>query len=468
MSYIDDLTYRVLQDGYDNSYPVRKSIKFIGSLLIDDDVNDRTLVGITSSLSQNLQTVCQVGNAAYNTITNVYTPVNLQDAANKDYVDSKNLEDILSSGNSTGGYNINLTENSYIYSSDGYVKINDTIDMNNHIITNVSNPVSNSDVVTKEYVDILIGAHGLPEVLSIDNKCTGHDINLTGQKLQEVGTIQFDSITLASYKEGQVYFDLNTKSLSIQVEGSNTLIAAGIPTDGYYLKGNGTKWITSNFVSDVNTLIEDCVIGISSSTDNAIVRWDGITGKLIQNSLVTISDDGSITIPNNKVLYCTNSTSNNVEMVKLTSANVITVGDLNSNSSMDIMTGGPIVIYTQGSGIAKLSLGLALNLDVAINGNGNQHWELGYGGTGTSTSDYGYGFLYDASTITEYLNGSSVKKDTLLWDSEAARPGNNTVGVISANMPAFGQLQFVNGSNQYILTIGTGNIIYQTTSTWTY
>lgn len=36
------------------------------------------------------------------------------------------------------------------------------------------------------------------------------------------------------------------------------------------------------------------VVGPASSTDNAIVRWDGATGKLIQNSIVIISDTGIV------------------------------------------------------------------------------------------------------------------------------------------------------------------------------
>jgi len=39
------------------------------------------------------------------------------------------------------------------------------------------------------------------------------------------------------------------------------------------------------------------VVGPGSSTDNAVVRWDGTTGVTIQNSLVTISDAGAITTP---------------------------------------------------------------------------------------------------------------------------------------------------------------------------
>jgi len=39
------------------------------------------------------------------------------------------------------------------------------------------------------------------------------------------------------------------------------------------------------------------VTGAASSTDNAITRFDSTTGKIIQNSLVTVADDGAITAP---------------------------------------------------------------------------------------------------------------------------------------------------------------------------
>ena len=35
------------------------------------------------------------------------------------------------------------------------------------------------------------------------------------------------------------------------------------------------------------------VVGPASSTDNAVVRFDSTTGKLLQNSAVTIGDDGA-------------------------------------------------------------------------------------------------------------------------------------------------------------------------------
>lgn len=52
--------------------------------------------------------------------------------------------------------------------------------------------------------------------------------------------------------------------------------------------------------STVTNLVTDLaakVVGPASATDNAVARYDATTGKLIQTSLVTISDTGSIVLP---------------------------------------------------------------------------------------------------------------------------------------------------------------------------
>lgn len=49
------------------------------------------------------------------------------------------------------------------------------------------------------------------------------------------------------------------------------------------------------FHPPLNTAASGDVIGPVSSTDNAIARFDGTTGKIIQNSVVTISDTGATT-----------------------------------------------------------------------------------------------------------------------------------------------------------------------------
>lgn len=54
--------------------------------------------------------------------------------------------------------------------------------------------------------------------------------------------------------------------------------------------GNDTTWTKLSVATNNGD-----VIGPANSTDNAIVRYDGTTGKLIQNSSVIVSDTGAIT-----------------------------------------------------------------------------------------------------------------------------------------------------------------------------
>lgn len=51
------------------------------------------------------------------------------------------------------------------------------------------------------------------------------------------------------------------------------------------------------------------VVGPTSATDNAIVRFDSTTGKLIQNSTITIDDAGNLNLPSNLYLPATNASS---------------------------------------------------------------------------------------------------------------------------------------------------------------
>ena len=64
------------------------------------------------------------------------------------------------------------------------------------------------------------------------------------------------------------------------------------PTNGQTLVWNssGSKWLPG-------TASAGDMVGPASATDNALVRFDGTTGKLSQDSLVTVSDTGAITAP---------------------------------------------------------------------------------------------------------------------------------------------------------------------------
>jgi hypothetical protein len=56
-----------------------------------------------------------------------------------------------------------------------------------------------------------------------------------------------------------------------------------------------TVYATAQQVADYVTVDAGAVIGPASATDNAVARFNGATGKLVQDSVVIISDTGVVT-----------------------------------------------------------------------------------------------------------------------------------------------------------------------------
>ena len=89
--------------------------------------------------------------------------------------------------------------------------------------------------------------------------------NLGALRLNRLTTVERDSLGAL---QGFIIFNTTT----VQVE-----------------EFNGTSWIAANAIGDV--------VGPAGATDNAVARFDTTTGKIIQNSLVMITDVGLVSIP---------------------------------------------------------------------------------------------------------------------------------------------------------------------------
>lgn len=102
-----------------------------------------------------------------------------------------------------------------------------------------------------------------------------------------------------------------------------------LDTDELY-EWNGSSW--------QKILSASTVLGPASATDNAIARFDGTTGKLIQNSTATLADTGEITsasLTASRVLI-----SGSTKEIQSSSVTTTTLGYLDATSSIQTQLDG--------------------------------------------------------------------------------------------------------------------------------
>jgi hypothetical protein len=108
------------------------------------------------------------------------------------------------------------------------------------------------------------------------------------------------------------------------------------------------------------------VVGPTSATDNAISRFDGTTGKLVQNSVVTIGDTGNVSgvgtlsVSGNTIISTTDNTNAALRITQLGTGNALLVEDsTNPDASPFVVdnAGRVIVGYT-----ASIDLGNTTNI----------------------------------------------------------------------------------------------------------
>jgi hypothetical protein len=155
--------------------------------------------------------------------------------------------------------------------------------------------------------------------------------------------------TTSDIVNGEIAINSTDKKIYTNAGGTVTQVGAGAltalsdvvvtsPTSGQSLSYNGTNWVNSSAgAGDVT--------GAASSTDNAITRFDGTTGKVIQNSLVIVDDTGNVTGVNSltaeSLVVNNNATlgSSNTDTLDV-NARITTDLEPNTNNAKDIGTSG--------------------------------------------------------------------------------------------------------------------------------
>ena len=193
--------------------------------------------------------------------------------------------------------------------------------------------------------------------------------------------------------------------------GGNGLVPAPLAgEESYHLKGDGT-WAAVAVPGSGD------VVGPASSTDNALVRWDATTGKLVQDSGVTVDDVGVLTIPSGGKIQ---SGATNLR--------------LDGSTSISFVAGGGFRMFADGDGVAiannQVGPGAGVGLKV---GAGNVIFGAGdltlTAGSITGEANF---VLTGASTVTMNAGGSNRLKvgatTHLLQDSNGVAINNGTTG----------------------------------------
>lgn len=142
----------------------------------------------------------------------------------------------------------------------------------------------------------------------------------TNQSVKVVGTGPTTGVTVAAAQSALIAWNGSDFELVASTDASKLTGVLGIanggtglsstPTNGQIDIGNGTGFTRTTITQGSGVTITNGagsitisatgsggdVVGPASATDNAIVRFDGTTGKLVQNSAVTVADTtGDIT-----------------------------------------------------------------------------------------------------------------------------------------------------------------------------
>ena len=152
----------------------------------------------------------------------------------------------------------------------------------------------------------------------------------------------------------QIIAPSQSKAYIVINNSDSNVTFKGAATTGHTLKPGEANLLAWNG-SDYMDIEQGDVAGPASSTDNAIARYDGTTGKLIQNSAVTVADDGSMIID-------ANSTVAGLRITQTGSGNALLVEDsANPDSSPLVVNNSGFLVVGHTGTIAPSGLSASLS-----------------------------------------------------------------------------------------------------------
>ena len=249
----------------------------------------------------------------------------------------------------------------------------------------------------------------------------------------------------------------------VSVAGSTNLNGITDWLVGDWAVYNGTVWQKVD-----NTDAGGDVVGPASATDNAIARFDTTTGKLIQNSVVTVDDTGAVT----GVTTLAASTASVVDLsvtgtlsfdaAQGTAGQVLTSAGTGATPTWTTPTTGTVtsVAATVPSFLSVAGSPITTSGTLALTYSGTA-LPLANGGTGQTTANTAFNALAPSQTSNtgKYLttNGTdtswaTVSAATDLLENNQTITTNYTV-TASKNALAVGPITINTGAS---VTVGTG------------